>query len=713
MPLRETGDTLISTQTMSCTCMELALQGERLCKAGDCRAGVQFFEAAVQAGTDDLKTLGAIYSQLGNAYFYLQDYAKALEYHKHDLNLARTCQDRMGEAKASGNLGNTLKVIGKYDEAIVCCMRHLEISRELNDKVGEARALYNLGNVWHTKGKQMGRTGNQDPGEFPPQVKECLQKAAQFYQENLSLVKELGDKSAQGRACGNLGNTHYLLGNFGQAIQFHDERLAIAKEFGDKAAERRAFTNLGNAHIFLGEFEIAAEHYKKSLSIAKSLQDRALEAQACYSLGNTYTLLRDYPLAIEYHMRHLLIAQELRDRVGESRAYWSLGNAHSALGNHESALDFANKHLEISKEIGDETGQLTAQMNLTDFRSMLGMMPMSVVSDTSCRSEMDTADVALKRPERARRFSMENMEIMKLTPDKKERGDGGARPKQKVQKSGQYSHRHGPLRPPLRQQGPEGRDEPSSSQQHACCMTESSRQGLRISEIDMRLQLGHLQSESCLFSVSRFFRRATQLSGKSRHRKKRKSNGMMEDLDDDGFFDQLSRCQSRRIDDQRCSFRLLESGATTPTATTPSHSRSAEDSSRELAALVASPAREELMDMVAGLQGSRMNDQRASLPTFPGLNSGDVINQLLTHSSERDVPDDSFFEMLMRCQASRLEDQRSELPLELPHPTVPDEDFFSLIMKVQSSRLDEQRSHLPPSKSTPSTPAGKKKKKGT
>ena len=62
-------------------------------------------------------------------------------------------------------------------------------------------------------------------------------------------------------------------------------------------------------------------------------------------------------------------------------------------------------------------------------------------------------------------------------------------------------------------------------------------------------------------------------------------------------------------------------------------------------------------------------------------------------------------------QASRLEDQRSELPKELPHPTVPDEDFFSLIMKVQSSRLDEQRSDLP-TKSQPSTP-GKKKKKGT
>lgn len=40
---------------------------------------------------------------------------------------------------------------------------------------------------------------------------------------NLSLVKELGDRAAQGRAFGNLGNTHYLLGNFVEAIKFHRE----------------------------------------------------------------------------------------------------------------------------------------------------------------------------------------------------------------------------------------------------------------------------------------------------------------------------------------------------------------------------------------------------------------------------------------------------------------------------------------------------------
>ena len=51
------------------------------------------------------------------------------------LPLPRTMGDRLGVAKASGNLGNTLKVMGKFKEAICCCERHLSISQELEDKV--------------------------------------------------------------------------------------------------------------------------------------------------------------------------------------------------------------------------------------------------------------------------------------------------------------------------------------------------------------------------------------------------------------------------------------------------------------------------------------------------------------------------------------------------------------------------------------------------
>lgn len=37
------------------------------------------------------------------------------------------------------------------------------------------------------------------------------------------MVKELGDKAAQGRTYGNLGNTYYLLGDFKTAIAAHEK----------------------------------------------------------------------------------------------------------------------------------------------------------------------------------------------------------------------------------------------------------------------------------------------------------------------------------------------------------------------------------------------------------------------------------------------------------------------------------------------------------
>lgn len=37
------------------------------------------------------------------------------------------------------------------------------------------------------------------------------------------MVKELGDKAAQGRTYGNLGNTYYLLGEFENAVAAHEK----------------------------------------------------------------------------------------------------------------------------------------------------------------------------------------------------------------------------------------------------------------------------------------------------------------------------------------------------------------------------------------------------------------------------------------------------------------------------------------------------------
>uniref|UniRef100_A0AAQ5ZDQ2 G protein signaling modulator 2 n=1 Tax=Amphiprion ocellaris TaxID=80972 RepID=A0AAQ5ZDQ2_AMPOC len=581
---------------MEVSCLELALEGERLCKVGDYRAGVSFFEAAIQVGTEDLQVLSAIYSQLGNAYFHLHDYAKALEFHRHDLTLTRTIGDLLGEAKASGNLGNTLKVLGRFDEAVVCCQRHLDIARDINDKVGQARALYNFGNVYHAKGKSICWSG-AEPGDFPEEVMTALRKAAEYYEANLVIVKELGDRAAQGRTYGNLGNTHYLLGNFRKAVASHEQRLLIAKEFGDRSAERRAYCNLGNAYIFLGEFEIAAEHYKRTLQLARQLKDRAVEAQACYSLGNTYTLLQDYERAIDYHLKHLIIAQDLNDRIGEGRACWSLGNAHTALGNHDQAMHFAEKHLEICRETGDRSGELTARMNVSDLQMVLGL---SYSTNNSTLSENKDIDYNV----------------------------------------------HG----------------------INCIITLLHR-------------LFHCSSCWLSFLYQRL------------------SPDM---LGDEGFFDLLSRFQSNRMDDQRCSIQdrgsrlSLNSGPESPP--------------RAIRKCESTQFTSTKFNQSLHAHGRRLEESSAAGGSLPGLrlnqNSSQAVLSHLMANADNAEPDDDFFDMLVKCQGSRLDDQRcAPPPPPVRGPTVPDEDFFSLIMRSQAKRMDEQRVTLPSAANTAARPS--------
>ncbi|XP_017276028.1 G-protein-signaling modulator 2 [Kryptolebias marmoratus] len=669
---------------MEASCLDLALEGERLCKTSDYRSGVYYFESAIQVGTEDLQILSAIYSQLGNAYFHLQEYNKALEYHRHDLTLTRTIGDELGEAKASGNLGNTLKLLGRYDEALICCQRHLDITRAIYDKVGQARALYNFGNVYHAKGKSICWSGGE-PGEFPEEARTALRKAAQYYEANLCMVKEFSDRAAQGRTYGNLGNTYYLLGDFESAVAAHEKRLLVAKEFGDKSAERRAHCNLGNAHIFLGQFEVAAGHYKRTLQLARLLKDKAVEAQACYSLGNTYTLLQDYERAIDYHVKHLVIAQDLNDRVGEGRAYWSLGNAHTALGDHEQAMHFAEKHLEIAKETGDKSSELTARMNLSDLRLVVSLKSNSgmphIFGNTNC------SPVAAGYPN----LSGVNLE-QNRSLDKPQRGASSPNQdweenllagssKNTIKASTKLFLFHRLRGKTLKKSKSSSKDQEEDQSEHTD------------SELD------------------------SPVSPKSRPQ---------DTIGEDSFFDLLSRFQGNRMDDQRCT--LDGQSHPPPSSNLPVEKPSLKDET-------SSQDPGHFLELLASSQARRLDDQRASLSHFPGLrlstcspphipstsntepapsqartpgantsHTPSLYSHLVDHADQPEG-DDVFFNMLVKCQGSRLNDQRCAAPRPTTKgPTVPDEDFFSLILRSQANRMEEQR--VPPPSDNSQTKPG-------
>jgi tetratricopeptide (TPR) repeat protein len=89
---------------------------------------------------------------LGNAYFFLGDYAKAIEYLQQSLAIAREIKDRLGEGQSLGSLGNTYSSLGDYAKAIEYLQQSLAIAKSINNRQGEGASLNSLGLAYNFLG---------------------------------------------------------------------------------------------------------------------------------------------------------------------------------------------------------------------------------------------------------------------------------------------------------------------------------------------------------------------------------------------------------------------------------------------------------------------------------------------------------------------------------------------------------------------------------
>jgi len=99
---------------------------------------------------------GGAYGNLGNAYFSLGDFRRAIEYHQKGLKIAIEIGDRAREGLAYGNLGIAYFSLGDFRKAIQYNEQRLKIAIEIGDRVGEGGANGNLGIDYESLGGPMG-----------------------------------------------------------------------------------------------------------------------------------------------------------------------------------------------------------------------------------------------------------------------------------------------------------------------------------------------------------------------------------------------------------------------------------------------------------------------------------------------------------------------------------------------------------------------------
>lgn len=296
----------------------------------------------------------------------------------------------------------------------------------------------------------------------------------------------------------------------------------------------------------------------------------------------------------------LILAEELKDQVIEAQACYSLGNTYTLLRDFHQAIKFYLRHLEIAQKLNDRIGEGRAFWSLGNAMQAVG------------------------EHQKAMEYIQNHLEISK------EIGDLTG------QENAQISICE--LRQKLNSES---------------AVNERVKNIMRPKRISMnKLELVNITPEQ----------NKTNESAKMKDKPRAASVECISKSHED-FFDLVSKFQSKRMDDQRCSIEIMSNKENNmPNQNKPKGPKGDDD----------------LFDLIAGMQERRMDDQRATLPpstsrTLNGIpfKEKDTSRLVVKNRAQRQFSlnafnappaDDDFFDLLMRSQGNRLEDQRSEMP---------------------------------------------------
>jgi tetratricopeptide (TPR) repeat protein len=101
----------------------------------------------------------------------------------------------------------------------------------------------------------------------------ALLKAIEFYEQQLTITRELSDQRGEGNALGNLGVAYKNLGDAGKAIEFYEQALVVDREIGDRRAEGTTLWNSALALEKLGDRVQAIARAEAALRICEAIED--------------------------------------------------------------------------------------------------------------------------------------------------------------------------------------------------------------------------------------------------------------------------------------------------------------------------------------------------------------------------------------------------------------------------------------------------------
>ena len=312
--------------------------------------------------------MATAYSLIGSCYMIKADYPNALENKLKGLVMRHDMQSA-AMAKELGDIGDVYYWLDNYGKALEFYLKGLKIYRLGGNRKNEAVFLGNIGQIYDSQ------------SDFV--------NALNYEFKSLKIFEDLNDYTGIAINTRRVGNIYYKQNDYAKALQYHQKALKLYEDKKDNDGIAYVLQDMALVYDNQKNYPEALKNYLRALKIKRELKDSRSVATIYLNLGALYSDMADYMNALDYNNKAYLLFGRLVDHDGVALSLGNIGTVYTgiatdssgkkypdSLGNKKALLLKAESKLlqalSIMNGVGDPGDMQEIYKNLSTAQALLG-----------------------------------------------------------------------------------------------------------------------------------------------------------------------------------------------------------------------------------------------------------------------------------------------------------------------------------------------------
>ncbi len=179
-----------------------------------------------------------------------------------------------------------------------------------------------------------------------------------------------GDRNGQAAIFDAIGRVYDDLADKQKALDYYNKALPLLRAVGDRSNEANTLNNIGAVYASLDENQKALDHFGEALALDRSVGNHSGEAGTLDNIASVYSSLGQKEKALDYYGRALLVAQAAGDLKTEGITLKHLMTTYDALGNSRTATFYGKRAVNAYQQLRSNLLRLDKEIQQTYLRSI-------------------------------------------------------------------------------------------------------------------------------------------------------------------------------------------------------------------------------------------------------------------------------------------------------------------------------------------------------